>query len=602
MKTLSAMRTLVCLLLCACGAVSDLHDLARDAATLRGRASAGAAVAVVDASGAVRARTLADVGGAFTVAVQPPGRLTVVVNDLAGRGAVRAVDVLGGASLDLGELGSAPLESFPALFDLRGLGYEERLSRDDGNHSSAAFSSDARKVYTLRGLPHTDTVELVETATGDGSARVLRAAETVGGFRTFGEDALPSLFADRFLVMLWQRPTGSAGALQDTWVALDVTSGAEVAIPNTSATHYSGDGARPVPYLADSPSFALADDGSPYLVYTVLVGTTRDMTGSSSVLEVCGLSLQAGAASRRCFLAPGATTRIEWRGTHAQMRSQGAVYRADLAAAAPQPEMMNLLGYQADDALWRERGTLFALRGPSYGLLAIGDGDGGDLREVLHVGDQPLTQLTANDAFTTALFKLGSGSAQNVTHRADLVRGELAALPTSLEVAGEAMPVRYWCEYASRWRSARAAGADDYGRCFDGDGATGVVWARLQATTEQCARLGGPSCTQYGLPVRHQLGSTTAVPRLEVPEVGPAAGLQALIERDGATGHQQLALQGPDAAPRQATFLTADHEAPAFSQDGSTLFYFTRDPVRGYVGLFRLDVASLTSLWRGSAH
>jgi hypothetical protein len=44
------------------------------------------------------------------------------------------------------------------------------------------------------------------------------------------------------------------------------------------------------------------------------------------------------------------------------------------------------------------------------------------------------------------------------------------------------------------------------------------------------------------------------------------------------------------------TFVSADHGDLAWADGGNTLLYFTRDPDRGYVGLFRLDVGQLETL------
>jgi hypothetical protein len=49
-------------------------------------------------------------------------------------------------------------------------------------------------------------------------------------------------------------------------------------------------------------------------------------------------------------------------------------------------------------------------------------------------------------------------------------------------------------------------------------------------------------------------------------------------------------------AERQVTFLSADHGSMRWSPDGRSLYYFTRDPGRGYLGLFRLDVSTLDEL------
>lgn len=64
----------------------------------------------------------------------------------------------------------------------------------------------------------------------------------------------------------------------------------------------------------------------------------------------------------------------------------------------------------------------------------------------------------------------------------------------------------------------------------------------------------------------------------------------AFVVRDTSTGFFQVYLH--DTALKQRTFLTADHKHVQFSADGKNLFYFTRDPISGYIQLFRLDLTT----------
>ena len=311
------------------------------------------------------------------------------------------------------------------------------------------------------------------------------------------------------------------------------------------------------------------------------------------------MSLAAGPASRRCVLSPGGSPeRIEWSGARAQVVAQGAAYRVDLSADRPVFEQMDLLGGNADDALWRPEGTLFALRGPGYSLLVLGDEAGGGLVEVARVADRTIWRLAADAHLAYALAAVADAQTATFTHWVALDGGTVTALPTSLSGAGESAPIRSWCRYDNFYRSAHRAGEGDRSACFDAD-QPGNLWAYLNASAQVCARVGGPDCLRFGLLVRYDVTADTVTVMPEVPSVGSEAGLAADIIADPATGHRQIALTELAAPTRQATFLSADHGDLAWSPDTRQLLYLTRDPVRGYLGFFRLDVSSLRALWKG---
>jgi hypothetical protein len=71
----------------------------------------------------------------------------------------------------------------------------------------------------------------------------------------------------------------------------------------------------------------------------------------------------------------------------------------------------------------------------------------------------------------------------------------------------------------------------------------------------------------------------------------PDGSKDVVLVRDTVTGFLQawIGPKGSDfPAMTAATWLTAQHSSPAFSADGLWLNYFTRDPVSGYVQLFRV--------------
>ena len=74
----------------------------------------------------------------------------------------------------------------------------------------------------------------------------------------------------------------------------------------------------------------------------------------------------------------------------------------------------------------------------------------------------------------------------------------------------------------------------------------------------------------------------------------PGGGQEAIARRDGPTGFIQLWVADLDGSDeplyRQVTFLPADHGTPFYSPDGDWLYSFVRDPLSGYVQLFRVRV------------
>jgi hypothetical protein len=86
----------------------------------------------------------------------------------------------------------------------------------------------------------------------------------------------------------------------------------------------------------------------------------------------------------------------------------------------------------------------------------------------------------------------------------------------------------------------------------------------------------------------YPLGQTDDLPTL-MPS--PDGQSEWVLLRDGA-GFFQLYQGAAGAQPStltQTTFLTAQHASPHFSPDGQSLLYFTRDPISGYVQLFRIQ-------------
>ncbi|MFB6373123.1 MAG: hypothetical protein ABEN55_08415, partial [Bradymonadaceae bacterium] len=87
----------------------------------------------------------------------------------------------------------------------------------------------------------------------------------------------------------------------------------------------------------------------------------------------------------------------------------------------------------------------------------------------------------------------------------------------------------------------------------------------------------------------------------EAPLVSPANGdIEAIRLRRGETGFYQYSVRrksgGEATGYTQRTFLSAHHRHATFGPDGETLYYFTRDPVSGYIQLFQLRLDTVPTL------
>jgi hypothetical protein len=624
----------------ACQQVSHLHDLATDPAQLSGQALPGTAVFILGDGPQGAAGTgappfvVADATGHFQIDGLTPGHNRLLFNDLTGSGALLDTVVIGGMATDLGMVMLTPLESLPGVLDLHDIGYEERVSRDRGDHAEPRYVADGSKVYTQRTLPGETTVDIVETDTATGTARVLVPGETPGGYLGY-DRVVPELFEDRFYVYGAKRPDPVYGGNTDAFVGLDVTADppAPVQVPITSGTGYVRGPTEQSNFLYSAPVHI----GGGELAYFVFVGGTEPNLGAPDapnmpVIETCVLSLVD--ASRRCVRLPAAPASYSFVGKRLTMLMQGAVQQVDLSAAQLALKFIQQPVGSVYAVHTTAGGMAMAIYHPDPsvgGVLLTGDLDGNNLTPVAQVPPtMAIRTVVADDTLDHALVGVGmpdndqipglstQGQGAALSHLVGLhppadQAAPLQPLPTQVTVQGQTVMLREICHYdlpSDRAVSAEQAGLPD--SCFAA-GTSGTFLAEAVPDGDVCMTLIGSACTNQDplvlvVDISQPSGATaTVVPPLRA--VASPTGQLAQLWRDPQSGYVQVQL-GPPAGGgatgtgtgtgdfRTSTFVSADHGDLAWTDSGNTLLYFTRDPDRGYVGLFRIDVSQLEALAR----
>jgi hypothetical protein len=583
------------LTLSACG---GLHDLTKDTARLTGKTAPGTVALLVGSAQEPIATAIADSGGSFRFDGLTPMTATLVLNDLAGHGALLTTTLLGGFETNTGAIALRPLESVAGILDLRSVGYEERVSTDRGDHLQPRYTQGAARVYTMRRLPGQTPVDIVETDSATGAARVLRAQESLGGYLGYDE-ATPALFDDHFYVYVTSRGIAEAGTTGNTWVALDVTSGEEVPFSLLSGTGYVRQPTDQGPYMM--APFHLAPG---LFAYIARVGGTEPFLGdptapNAPVLELCGLALPA--ATRNCVRIAEHPARIATAGSVVTLAMQSSAYQIDLASEHALRVLAVPAGTTVADLYTSPAGLLLALNGYRGGrgdlqptsILVKGDLGATNLLQVAEApAGMSFQSVVASPDFARALVTLG-GSGYTVNLAAP---EPLAPVPTSAMVSGRSVAVKRYCSY-DLVPGAQALPGElvSGGQCFAADGR---LLAVLDPSAADCQALLGEGCPSYReilVALDPASGATSLLP-LGGSATSSDGTRYAEIVRDSATTYLQVFLATGAATLDQATFLSAEHHDLAWSADGKVLFYFTRDPESGFEGLFRLDTATLETL------
>jgi hypothetical protein len=186
--------SLALLLLAACGAGLDPRGqpVAVVLHVVDGAApKAGLTVLALDESSNRLGSAVTDADGVARISVSQPGAMWLAANAGNGRGVVTRVTAQNDGTTDVGVRGVALLDEQPAVFALKGLGYEERLtSFDQGVIESFVVLEDTGSVLVARYVQDlaTNSQDVAVEIDPDGAEHPVADAGPNSGFTSLSVD------------------------------------------------------------------------------------------------------------------------------------------------------------------------------------------------------------------------------------------------------------------------------------------------------------------------------------------------------------------------------------------------------------------------------
>jgi hypothetical protein len=503
----------------------------------------GASVFLLDAAGARRS-TLSSADGSFELRGVPAGPARLVVNDGGRRGGLRELTVYASGDNDAGELYVQPIEQVAALVDIPDVGFEERVTRVAANAEAAVQVDGAAVGARHRRVANEDgwlqwQLREVRVPSGEELVRfpVNYAPRAPVGllderFLTFG-DCVYDTEADLPLCKHASRPL-------HRWAWNGAVYGVDASWSWAGHTTYHADLVRYFGERGGPVSLGIYDDFHPSL-FSFSDGTLTTLSpGAEGGSALEHLDLETGAASAPIVVPH---TWFPYYALVADGRDR-AYYLADSS-----------LG-EVDFTTGTSR-VLYGGGNPMYDLWPAGPSRlivSGYLR---HPGTSlwlMRTDRPISDGFSAVFTMLPRESHLTIGGRAVTLCEE--------HVAGD---------------------------CSATYQPNGVI------------RIATHNTTPPNYVVDTDLDGNVLRKRvLDIEDPGTAiveragGGQEAIARRDAPSGFIQLwvaELDGSDEPQyRQVTFLPADHGTPFYSPDGDWLYSFVRDPLSGYVQLFRVRV------------
>lgn len=579
-------------------------------------APAGGVTVYIAVSGTGAAVATSNSDGTFRADTAPTGRVQLVLNDHRGNGLLRELVLFPEGQNDVGDLFMGRLENWPALVELRGIDYEERLTDSATDLLFGVVAPDGQRLYAARPLGGSVLFDVVELDLASGEEKVLQSNVPLDLGRKQGEDFIYSgwvssspreaplqlLGGKALRVLITRTLVGGNGDLY-----FDRRTGERIAFNLVGRYDLAVWAVGDTIYCLRA---ATAPGGTPEDPYVDLYLLSRTMdaplvannTGGGRPMRLKDLQFvhqgpQVWMTSTRCVstLSAQVLQQLGCSPEELDVETQGSaswgksVYFMSMAtpgaaierlASVPQLRGLGPVQGEPASALLLERElparSLFGFEVAALDLTT---------RAIARVtAAHGLWNSEAPDALWTLNRDPAPGSTALVLQRVRYPSGEaVGGLP--LEV-GE----RRFCQI----RSLQVApGTTVYSPpgCrlapLPSGGARlsesfGLAQAPRDAAIADLAADGTALRTRL-----FSLDAEDAEPALELSADGT---LEALVARERPAGFRQLWVGEPrGAAPlRQLTFLRADHTGLRLSPDGAWLYSFAQDPVSGRVQLFRI--------------
>lgn len=535
--------------------------------------------------------TRTDSQGRFVFSAAPVGAHRIVLNDGNGWGALWPVTIYSGGTNDVGDVRLGLLEDLPEILAMRGVGYEERLTRSSGNYVWPVYSSDRSFAVAARKKDGEALYDLVRIDTSSGAETVLVAQEDLASWAPTDYYRLPGtsdnrlrLAGDRVLLYDSARYLAPNSPGRPANIAYDLSTGRQLYVSPSQKHAMGGFVTGGALYLLESVETHGYNVGvmvyqSSYRVVRVDLGTGSASYGETlNMGEVDGFPVFSHDSRRLvlvpragCYTSPGCAPPI-----------QTGFHSVDLATLLD--TQMPVRGNGPNEAVLSSDGAwLYAVvnRGASCSSLNrvnLATGAETQLYTSTHncsntQGSLTSLAVSADGSKVAALSWAGPGTQSEIV----LVDTSTSTqLPVSLQHSAQGASFAL-CAVASSGPRCRSS--------FSPSGDLRI--------SEVLKNGSGPKAAIVDLPVAgpararlFALGATDDVPVLLA---SPTRTQEAVLLRDS-NGFRQIfsGAVASDPQPNRAlTFLSSQHSNAVYSADGRYFLYFARDPVSGFVQFFR---------------
>ncbi len=574
----------------ACGGFSDMDD-PTGAASLEGLAltAQGEILASVDVylvrDGLAVLGVKTDEQGMFSMELDELGPVDIVVNDGAGLGSLKQMAVYEGAN-DAGRLFVQPLESISPVVDMRGVGFEERVTSEGGDYIDPKYNSDRSAVFAARKLGGSANYEIVRIDLPMGQETVL--IDDVDLVTSYTEEI--QLLDDR---VLQYRATMASPENPETLtqglVLIDTSSGqkllempwwqmfSEAWVAGDDICYFDG-------YERQQAFDTLFGWAYEYQVRPVRINLT---TGQQEL----GATLSGWKTGSDMWIRGGHKVAFrpqrdcDYEDPNCSWDPLTSIYMTDFA---------NLTTSYIGDS-----GDAY-----SFALYTSWNGQAIFFLHNLDVYEQAIMRMDVSTGQVSTLrtIEAGDGSIYRMTLSPD--NSELLLDRRVYEgthfVAGAVSRMALSDNSLTPLSLNHTAGSDTFTLCqgeysscimsYLDDSLTVRITETFDLTSQRAGALVDFTADGSAVARLFPIGEGDyQVPRLLT---SPDSSIEALRLRNLDTGFFQL-LTGPAGTPadqmQPQTFITANHSTMAFSEDGTYLFYFTRDPISGYTQLFRVE-------------